>query len=295
MINGKNLEHRPISDLMTIVRRDLKKLNAMGLIDEGSCVKTIMSCNATLGIPIREIRQICIPIDDYKGQLPLDFEKLYYACFHADTKLLVYNMRNPFDNKVDADAIYEARVQSGYFEGKEKVTINIARRHDLLINDLENDRFQDVTVSEMTSWKGLDVAKISEKHCFPGCPIVKHKGRPTLIINDDNTIEVSIKKGVLYVMYVANMKDSEGRLLFPFHEKITPWYEWAVKEKVIMDAIFNLEGQEFAGLLKIAKQERGLAWIDAFNATTDKALGAHSKSERQKELKWYNQYFKYFL
>jgi hypothetical protein len=47
MINGKNLEHRPIEELMSIVKRDLKRINEQGLIDEGSCVKTIMYCNDT--------------------------------------------------------------------------------------------------------------------------------------------------------------------------------------------------------------------------------------------------------
>jgi hypothetical protein len=94
-------------------------------------------------------------------------------------------------------------------------------------------------------------------------------------------------------MYVANMKDSEGRLLYPFNPKITPWYEWCIKEKVVMDAIFNSEGGQYGDLLKICKQERALAWMDAFNATQDKAFGEYSKLQRKKELEWYNQYFKH--
>jgi hypothetical protein len=53
---------------MSIVKRDLKKINEEGLIDEGSCIKTIMYCNDSLGIPIRDIREICIKIENHKGK-----------------------------------------------------------------------------------------------------------------------------------------------------------------------------------------------------------------------------------
>jgi hypothetical protein len=282
MINGKNLEHRPISELMAIVKRDLKKINEQGLIDEGACIKTIMYCNDTLGIPVREIREVCIPIEDYKGKLPLDFEKIYYACMNRESKKLSYTARNPFNNKVDADVVYEAKVASGVFGDETKVTINI-------------NRMEDVEVTEFQNWIQVDVAKISSKHCFKNCPIIG-RGKPAIIINDDNTIECPFEKGEIYIMYVANMKDSDGRLLFPFHSKITPWYEWCVKEKIITDAMFNMDGDLnwLRTLKQDCKVERGLAWIDAFNATMDKALGDHAKREREKELKWYNKYFKYF-
>lgn len=280
MINGKNLEHRPISELMAIVKRDLKKINEKGLIDEGSCIKTIMYCNDTLGIPVREIREVCIPIENYTAKLPLDFEKIYYACYKKEGRKINYKARDPFNNSVDADVVYEARIASGNFGGDEKINITI-------------NRIQDVEVTSFGNWVQIDVAKISSKYCYPNCPIVGRE-KPAIIINDDNTIDVPFEKGEIYVMYIANMKDEDGNLIFPFHSKITPWYEWCIKEKIIIDAIFNSEGQEYVNLLNIAKRERGLAWIDAFNATMDKALGEHSKLERKKEIEWFNKYFKYF-
>jgi hypothetical protein len=234
-----------------------------------------------LSIPIREVREICIPIEDHKGKLPLDFEKIYYACGNSDKRTIIHNMRNPFDNSVDSDVVYEAKIASGNFGDDKHVTIQINRLHD-------------VTVHEFASWVQLDVSPTSSKFCFSGSPLRKHRGKPSIYINDDNTVETPFKKGELYVMYVANMKDKDGKLLFPFHPLITPWYEWCVKEKVVTDAIFNTEGGNYGDLLKIAKQERLLAWIDAFNASTEKEVAEHSRREKEKELKWYNQYFKHF-
>ena len=94
-------------------------------------------------------------------------------------------------------------------------------------------------------------------------------------------------------MYIANMTDDMGSLLFPFHPIITPYYEWALKEKVIMDAMFNSDG-EYTNLLKMAQSERAKAWLDAYNITTEKGFGEYVNQQRKKELGWYHQYFRYF-
>jgi hypothetical protein len=46
-------------------------------------------------------------------------------------KELLFSMRNPFDNKVDADVVYEAKIASGVFGCDTKVSINIQRNHDV--------------------------------------------------------------------------------------------------------------------------------------------------------------------
>src|SRR5688572_13007707 len=100
-IQGKVFSHRPISQLMAIVKNDFKDFDAKGLVDEGTLVKTVMWCNERLGIPIREVREIGLPVDNYKAKLPLDFEKLYYVCALECTGGITFTLRNPFDNNVD--------------------------------------------------------------------------------------------------------------------------------------------------------------------------------------------------
>src|SRR5687768_2719716 len=110
MINNKIFEHRPVEELFAIVKNDFKKFDAEGLIDEGTLIKTAMWCNEKMGIPIREIREIAIPVVDFKAELPLDFEKLYYICGLKATNTHVTTNVNPFDNNVDQDIIYNAHL-----------------------------------------------------------------------------------------------------------------------------------------------------------------------------------------
>jgi hypothetical protein len=277
MINNKTFDHRPIKELMAIVRQDLRKLDDEGLIDEGTIIKTIMYCNDKLGIPIREVKQVCIPVRDYKAKLPLNFEKLYYATALIATNSVVSDQTNPFDNNFDRDIIYEAELDRGAIGcGVDAYNVIIKR-------------ITNTTIHNYGSWVALEVNPGSSSACHVSCPNLRKTGKYQIEIVGDEIV-TPFRSGELYLMYIGTMQDEEGNLLFPFHPMITPYYEWAIKEKIIMDAIFNSDGS-YGELLKLAQQERLKAWLDAFGMTSEKSYGQYVDSQRRKELGWYNQYF----
>lgn len=153
-------------------------------------------------------------------------------------------------------------------------------------------RVENTTVHNISTITALDVTPTSAPFCHPSCPNLRKKGKYTVSIEDDHVV-TPFRAGEVYIMYLANMSDEDGNLLFPFHPMITPYYEWMVKEKILMDAIFNSDGN-YADLLVLAQRERAKAWLDAFDMTTSKSYGEYVDSQRKKELKWYNQYFKFF-
>jgi len=279
MINNKTLQHRPISELIAIVKNDLRKLDDEGLIDEGTLIKTIMYCNDRLGIFIREVKQVCIPVVDYKANLPLNFEKLYFATALMATNTIVHSQKNPFENSFDRDIIYEAELDRGILGNVESYSVTIKREHNTTIHNTGN-------------WVTLSVDNSSAEHCHNACPNTKKPGQYQISI-DGKHIHTPFRTGEIYLMYLGTMQDEDGNILFPFHPLITPYYEWALKEKVIMDAIFNSDGN-YAELLKLAQLERVKAWLDAYSIISDKGFGEYVNMQRKKELGWYNQYFKYF-
>lgn len=278
-IPKKMLELRPMEELMAIVKNDFRKLDSEGLIDEGTCIKTIMACNDRLGIPIREIKQVCIPVEEYKAKLPLNFEKLYFVTALSATNSIVMSMRNPFSNNFDRDVIYEAEVDRGSFGNAESYGVSIKRT-------------ENVTVHHMQSFIDLGVSPSSHSYCHISCPNMKKKGRYMVTIENDY-INTPFRTGEIYIMYLATMQDEEGHLLFPFHPLITPYYEWSIKEKILCDTIFNADGN-YGDMYKLAQQERVKAWLDAYDVTATKEYGDYVDMQRRKEMKWYNEYFKYF-
>lgn len=275
----KTFEHRPMSELMAIVRQDLRKFDDEGLIDEGVLIKTVMYCNERLGISLREVKQLCIPVEDYRAKLPLNFDKLYFACALKATNTIIANMKNPFNNNFDRDVIYEADVDRDSFGNTDYYRIQV-------------NRTENVTIHHSGEWIGLDVSPDAHSFCHGACPNTKKKGKYTIRI-EDGYITTPFRTGELYIMYVSTMCDEEGNLLFPFHPLITPYYEWALKEKVIMDAMFNSDGVD-PNLLAFTQRERTKAWLDAYDMTTSKGFGEYVQMQKKKELSWYNQYFKFF-
>lgn len=281
-INNKTFEHRPISELMAIVRNDLKKFNDEGLIDEGTIIKTVQWCNDRLGIPIREIKEICLTVENFKAKLPINFEKLYFTGAVTATNTSVLLGRNPFNNNFDRDVIYDAKIDRGSFGNVDSYSVVINRKSK-------------VTVHSTTNLIGIDVHPHSFTFCHPSCPNTRKKGKYTVEIKD-GYILTPFKTGELYIMYLSTMMDDEGNVLFPFHPLITPWYEWTIVEKVLIDAAFNsdIPKEDIEYLRNIAKVKVSQAWADAFDITTTKGYGEYVDMQRKKELGWYNQYFKYF-
>lgn len=275
----KTFELRPISELLAIVRRDFRKLDDEGMIDEGRLIKVIMACNDRLGIPVRQINQKCLQVVDFKAKLPLNFEKLYYVGAIKTTNTLITEGKNPFDNSFDRDVIYEAELDRGSFGNTNSYSVTILRNTQ-------------TTVHNINTFVGLDVSPQSYTYCHASCPNMRVRGKYTVTIENDH-INTPFRAGEIYIMYLGTMEDEDGNLLFPFHPLITPYYEWSIKEKVIQDAIFNSD-DNYGDLFKLAQSERVKAWLDAYNITTEKGYGEYVDAQRKKELSYYNQYFKYF-
>jgi len=279
MINDKIFDHRPISELMAIVKNDLRKFDAEGLIDDGTLIKTVLYCNDKLGIPIREIREVAIPVDEYRAELPKDFEKMFYVAALNCSNTRVVQGRDPFDNNVDQDVIYDACLN--------RDRLGCVDNYQVIVN-----RKSTITTYDYPSWTPIQISPQSYNFCHIDCPNKKKLGKYQVQIHEDH-ISTPFRTGTLYIMYVGMMRDKDGNITFPFHPMITPYYEAAITEKVIKDAIFNSDGN-YGELFKLAQLERVKTWLDAYNFTMEKGYGEYVKMQRKRELGWYNQYFKYF-
>ncbi len=280
MINNKTFDHRPIGELMAIVKNDFSKFDNEGLIDEGRLIKTVMACNHRLGIGIREIREIAIVVNEFQAELPLDFEKLYYAAALEVSNSMVTSMRNPWDNSFDQDIIYEANLDRASLGCVDNYTVNVKRETQ-------------TTVHQHGSWIELNVDKsTANDFCHIDSPNKKGRGRYTIEIKDGK-LETPFRTGTIYIMYIGTMMDHEGNITFPFHPIITPYYEWSLKEKILTDAVFNSDMANLGPLLEKAERERVKAWMDAFNFTTQRSYGEYVDAKKKRELGWYHEHFKY--
>lgn len=274
------VQHLPMSQLVSMVKDKLTKFNAEGLIDENDYIKTVMYCNAKLGLYIRDIREAAIPVNENRATLPLDFDKLFYTCALKATNTMVHELRNPYDNSFDSDVIYEACL--------DRESLGCVDNYNVIIKrDSKN------IVYKQNEWIELGLDSKSFDYCHIDCPNKHKKGKYTISIKDDY-IETPFRAGTLYMLYLGLMKDEEGNITFPFHELLTPYYEWSIIEEVLSNALFNSDATNIGELYQLAKKERGLAWLDAYNFASSTSYRDAQQSQRKKELSWYSKYFRYF-
>lgn len=274
------IEYKSLNELISIVKDEFRSFDDEGLIDPSKVVKTVMYCNEKLGLPIREIKEVAIRVDNFKAELPLDFERLYYVSALNCSNTGVATLRNAFDNNVDQDVIYKAELDRQSLGCAEHYLVRVERQ------GVQVPYFQG-------TWTPLSVAKNSYSHCHQECPNKRKPGKYEIEIKD-GYIQTPFRTGMLYLVYVGLMVDEEGNIVFPFHPLITPYYEWSVKEKILSDAVFNSDKPNLGELLKYAKSEVTKAWLDAFNFTTDRSYNDYIDLQRKKEVEWYHRWFKYF-
>lgn len=275
----KNIKFITLHELLASVKEDLSSFDNMGLIDEGRVIKTVMWCNERLGIPIHQIREKFIKVRDYKADLPQNFWKVTFVCAIDETSFCLTGYRDPWNNTTTLEDRAKAEAEMcTYVEGcTTKCSPLIIRRE----NNIEVFRY--------THWTSLSLSKSSnmfaDKMCFnrPG-------GKYTIDI-DEEQITLPFREGELYMMYLSTMEDEDGNVLVPFHPLITNWYEWCVKEKILQDILFNSDA-DVANKLKLAQEEKGKNWLDAWNFQMEPEYRQLQQYQKQLEANYYNKYFK---
>ena len=276
-----NLQYITLSQLIYSVKDDLPSLKDGTFIDESRLIKTILKCNEKLGIPIKKVKETVLKVRDYKTNLPIDFDKVIYVAALQTSGFGLSQYRDPFDNfldQTDPNAIQMVP----FTQNCETNCVSKIQR-----------KTKDGFWQEYNSWIELSLSKASYIHTVSNCVNNRQKGQYIINVTNEE-IETPFREADLYFMYYSAMTDDNGNVLVPFHPLITDWYEWCVKEKILLDMAMNSDA-DVAGKLKLAQSEKMKAYLDAWNFTlepTYKEIYAH---EKQKEMQMFNKYFRYVL
>ena len=224
-MTDKVFELRPVKELLAIVKNDLKTFDDEGLIDMGKVIKTIMYCNEKLGLYIRDIKEVAIKVDNFMAELPVDFDKLYFAAALDCTNSGIATLRSALDNNVDQDVIYKASLDRESLGCADHYMVKIERK------GIQIPYYQ-------SQWVPLGINRNSSGQCHSECPNLRKPGRYEVqVVHRD--IRTPFRTGTLYIIYVGLMVDEEGNTLYLFHSLITPYYACALKEKILSDADFK--------------------------------------------------------
>jgi hypothetical protein len=277
MTNNKTYDFITYSEIMSMVRADLRIYDEMGLINDLNYIEPIRVCNEKLGLTFSESKELILEVSDFKAMLPPDFYKVFYMAALSKRGFSVANMINAFDNHQDQRTSYEADLCKGTFGCAENVTVIYKREAAEITNIYYN-------------WDEIAVAKRRAGKCHKLSPL-KNDGKYVVDFTDTEIL-TPFREGEIYMIYLSEMVNEEGEILVPNHPLILPWYKWTVIEKVLSDIIFNSDDANVAEKYKLASRKKDEAWLDAWNFTTDRTYQQMMADKKARELKWYNQYYK---
>lgn len=271
------LQYITLPQLLASVKGDLPSFKDSGFIDEGNLTKTVMYCNEKLGIPVRKVYETIINIRNYRAELPKNFQKsIYVAALHY-TSFGNAQWKDPFNNFVDQTAECALDVQT-FTQGCETKCIRTIKK-----------KLPTGLWESYSNWTELSLSKSSYIHTASNCVNNHVRGTYTIDITDEE-IQTPFREGELYMMYYGNMEDEDGNVLVPFHPLITNWYEWSIKEKILMDMAFNSDG-DVVGKLKLAQQEKTKAWLDALDFSLEPSYKQQHEYQKKKEMEMWKKYY----
>jgi len=282
-------EYITLSQLMASVEDDMHKYADAGLIDTMKVIKTIRGCNEKLGLRIYRSRQQLLYINE-EGQadLPADFYKAEMA----------FAMVNRLVNT-------QLPIGTGLQQVTTQPTLCDVARGDITnltgcCLDSLGDSCTWLVKTPLTQLQ-VSIKELIPLHIGSGrehfvgySPNPHHSRHGSYVINvEEDRVETNFKGGVIYLSYLADMKNDTGEDIIPFHASLNPYYEWSVKAKILQDIFINSE-DDVINKLKYAERERNLSYQDAVNFAMGKKAREWQRYDDQRSREFFRKYYAIF-
>jgi hypothetical protein len=254
-----NLKYITFDQLMNSVEQDLELYSNENMIDRQRLIKIVREVNADLGIKINKDQEAILEVKNKKAELPLDFAYLQalFLCEALETKRKPAIMGDHMVQvPVDSQQYNEAGVikicPTGSFNNEGGGCFFVGKRMD---------------TQEETEYKVTSPIKLTQR-ALSTC-----EGRNCFGHNDYYSYEVDInegliltnfEKGKLYISYLADMVDENNNILVLDHPLIRPYYEYAVKKR-LLENWFLTNDADVGERLKYTVQMLQQARLEAHN------------------------------
>jgi hypothetical protein len=291
-----NLETQTLTELIAQASDDLHVYADASLIDSAKLIGEVARCNETLGVRINKIKQVFIPVNNTLAELPRDFYKLECAFAIYSTERYGSGILD-YGNQVQQTS--EQPCNDKDVVGCGVIDNNCTQCLDegcMMCNEgkywIERKPAFSSNVTVINNFVPLAVANHNLLTSYS--PIRSYRGHALSIDQEEGVINLPFQSGEVFFSYLANLTDPDtGELLVPFHPKLNPYYLYTVKTKILEDIFMNSEA-DVERKLAYAKRERNLAFTDAVDFVMSAKGKAWLKYNKERELEFYNKWFKLF-
>lgn len=273
-----------LSELMSSVKSDLSLYDDAGFIDDDKIIKVIAECNEKLGQRIYKSRECKITIANYKADIPKDLYKIENIL--ATQILNVASFNSPI----------QAR-QLEFLDSKPENTSKLITYGKMGCKTSCNDCFwvEDRREPSKTQkliferFVPLQLSNSLYNRCTEYSPCTKYDKEYKVDV-EDNLFKFSFEKGEVYLCYLGNLISDDGDIEIPFHPKLNPYYEYAVKEKILEDMFLNSEADVTQKLQYIAEKRRD-AYAIAWDFANTREVNEWNKIQKKLQAEYYNKWY----
>lgn len=226
MANNYLLKYKTLDQLMAEVRGDLKKMDVNGQIDDSELIKIAQYINRKLGNKLRQEKEAVLYVEKGKVRLPGDFHLLTVALLCFDWKVTYKVIRG--DQRTYVEVAGEVPLP-GCDPVCEEVRKPCVRYTECgkAYKIIETKLFETV---EYTHFGKLHIKK--NKLISPFCYNVNTNCVDEGYIKD-GFLYTNFDEGRIYINYLGQMEDEDGNLLVLDHDLINPYYEYAIKRRIL--------------------------------------------------------------
>ena len=246
---GVSNNYKTFSQLMEDVSIDFSTYALEGMIEPQQLIKVAQRVNYDLGLRIHRTKQVIIDIEHGRGQLPADFKYVNYGFRCGEYKV---NATLPSGTHVETfnDVPYvPAPGESGPCEDPGCRDVCVIKTCD---DKNEHQLVQRIGPSQYrvyNHWSQLRITSLNDKVCY--CPEI---GAQALDIAEikDGFLLTNFNTGKVYLSYQGDMENAEGDLLVLDHPYCNEYYEYAIKQRILENMIF--QGEKVGDQLGLVEQ-----------------------------------------
>jgi|TARA_R110002020_G_scaffold182547_1_gene378045 hypothetical protein len=288
---GVSQKYRTFSQLMEDVSIDFSTYALEGMIEPQQLIKVAQRVNYDLGLRIHRTKQVIIDIEHGRGQLPMDFKYINYA-FRCGS----YTVNATMPSGTHIETFNEVPYVPSPGEMSPCSKDDTCKDVCVIKTCDDKNSYQLVQrvgphqYRQFDSWTQLRIQDVNDAVCF--CPTL---GAQALDIAEvrDGFLVTTFRTGKVYISYQGAMEDAYGDLLVLDHPYCNEYYEYAVKERILENMVWN--GENVSQQLNLVSQKLRGARNNALTFVNTPNFAEMRKMWEVNRRAQYHNYYNMFL
>jgi hypothetical protein len=249
---GYDLKYRTFSQLLDDVRVDFRNYTMSGLIEPQQLIKVARRVNKDLGLRVQRTKETVLEIEKTRTRLPEDFYQLNFALIvgtregtiippqgtHVEEVTADYKCAPPAYDPCAVPVVECTKCQESACDCPKVVDcvqLNSCGNAFQLVQYVKTQRYVYTELYPLKIRMSSEIGYIMED-----CPNL-YWNTPNEAYMKDGFLTTTFESGKIYMNYQGNMEDEEGNVLVLDHEEINEYYEYALKERILENLLFEGE------------------------------------------------------